>query len=42
LVPGDKLFEILDVLREVDLGGDDRIQPPSDEVPNTCRLKISL
>jgi len=33
---GDEFFEICTVLREVDLGGDDGVEPALDNVPDTC------
>jgi hypothetical protein len=42
LVSGNKLVEVFDTIREVDLRGDNRVQPPFDEPPNTCGLKIEL
>ena len=35
-------FEVLDTVREVDLRGDDGVQPALNKPPNTCMLKIEL
>jgi hypothetical protein len=39
LLLGDEFLELFVVLREVDLGGNDRVQPALDDVPNACAMR---